>query len=87
MAGLWAQAVIGGEKLLSFTVLTCPAGDATRHLHSRSPVVLAESDWDIWLAAEPAGQDSANLMRPAPDDRIWFYRKYAVGYQTEFAII
>jgi putative SOS response-associated peptidase YedK len=55
MAGLWVQAVIGGEKLLSFTVLTCPAGDATRHLHSRSPVVLAESDWDIWLAAEPAG--------------------------------
>jgi putative SOS response-associated peptidase YedK len=55
MAGLWAQAVIGGEKLLSFTILTCPAGSATRHLHPRSPVVLAESDWDIWLAAGPAG--------------------------------
>lgn len=59
--------MIGGEKLLSFTVLTCPAGDATQHLHQRSPVVLVESDWDTWLAA---GQDCEKLMPPAPDDRV-----------------
>ena len=64
MAGLWAQAEIGGENLLSFAVLTCPAGAATRHLHPRSPVVLAETDWDAWLAP---GSDCAALMRPAPD--------------------
>jgi putative SOS response-associated peptidase YedK len=40
MAGLWAQAHIGGENLLSFTVLTCAAGEATRHIHPRSPVIL-----------------------------------------------
>jgi putative SOS response-associated peptidase YedK len=67
MAGLWAQARIGGEKLLSFTVLTCAAGEATRHLHPRSPVVLAEADWKHWLTP---GSDAAALMRPAPDDRI-----------------
>lgn len=67
MAGLWAQARIGGETLLSFTVLTCAAGPATRHLHPRSPVVLTESDWDLWLTP---GSDAAGLMRPAPDDRV-----------------
>ena len=66
MAGLWAQASIGGEKLLSFTVLTCPAGEATRHIHPRSPVVLDEVDWDRWLIA---GSDAAGLMRPMADDR------------------
>lgn len=67
MAGLWAQARIGEEKLLSFTVLTCAAGAATRNLHPRSPVVLAEADWDRWLDPE---SDAASLMRPAPDDRV-----------------
>ncbi|MFQ5566792.1 MAG: SOS response-associated peptidase [Paracoccaceae bacterium] len=67
MAGLWAQAVAGGETLLSFTVLTCPAGAATRHLHPRSPVILAEADWERWLAP---GSDAADLMRPAADHRV-----------------
>lgn len=67
LAGLWAQARIGGETVLSFTVLTCAAGAATRHLHPRSPVVLAEADWDLWLTP---GSDAADLMRPAPDERV-----------------
>jgi putative SOS response-associated peptidase YedK len=67
MAGLWAQASIGGEKLISFTVLTCAAGEATRHLHPRSPVVLDEVDWERWLTA---GSDAADLMRPVADDWI-----------------
>jgi putative SOS response-associated peptidase YedK len=67
MAGLWSQATIGDAKLLSFTVLTCPAGEATRRIHPRSPVVLAEADWERWLAPE---SNAADLMRPAPDDRV-----------------
>jgi len=67
MAGLWAQALIAGEKILSFTVLTCPAGEATRHLHPRSPVVLNEADWGRWLTP---GSDVADLMRPAANDRV-----------------
>jgi putative SOS response-associated peptidase YedK len=67
MAGLWAQAKIGGETLLSFTVLTCAAGPATRHLHPRSPVILRDAEWDHWLAA---GSDAARLMHPAEDDLV-----------------
>ena len=62
-----AQALIAGEKLLSFTVLTCPAGEATRHLHPCSPVVLTEADWARWLIP---GSDMADLMRPAANDRV-----------------
>jgi putative SOS response-associated peptidase YedK len=67
LAGLWAQASVDGATLVSFTVLTCAAGEATRHLHPRSPVVLAEGDWDLWLTP---GSEAAGLMRPAPDDRV-----------------
>lgn len=67
LAGLWAQARVDGAPLVSFTVLTCPAGPATQALHPRSPVVLAEADWDRWLAG---GADCARLMRPAPDERM-----------------
>jgi putative SOS response-associated peptidase YedK len=67
MAGLWAQTTIGDAKILSFTVLTCPAGEATCHLHPRSPVVLTEADWQRWLTPN---SDAADLMRPAADDRV-----------------
>lgn len=66
-AGLWAAARIEGEWLLSCTILTTAAGEATRHLHSRAPVVLSEEAAEAWLRG-PA--DPAALMRPIPDDRI-----------------
>ena len=67
MAGLWSQPVIEGERLPTFTILTCPAGTATRHLHPRSPVILAEADWQRWLTP---GSEATDLMRPDADDRI-----------------
>ncbi len=67
LAGLWAQVTVDREKLLSFTVLTCAAGEATRHLHPRSPVVLGEADWVNWLTPE---SEAAHLMRPAADARV-----------------
>ena len=64
-AGLWAESRIGGETLLSCTILTTAAGAATAHLHPRSPVILEDSAWAHWLA-EP----SPDLMRPPEDDRL-----------------
>ena len=66
-AGLWSEARVDGETLLSCTILTTAAGAATRHLHPRSPVVLTEDDADRWLAG--AG-DASPLMRPIPDERV-----------------
>ncbi len=66
-AGLWAAARIEGEWLLSCTILTTAAGEATRHLHPRSPVVLTEDAAEAWLHGT-ADRDA--LMRPIPDDRV-----------------
>lgn len=69
-AGLWDEAMIGGESLLSCTILTTEANEATRHLHPRSPVVLAEEDVEPWLKGSA---DPATLMRPIPDERVQFW--------------
>lgn len=66
-AGLWAVATLGGERLLSCTILTTAAGEATRHLHPRSPVVLTEGAAEGWL---DGSADPAALMRPIPDGRV-----------------
>ena len=66
-AGLWADATVDGERLTSCTILTTAAGDATKHLHPRTPVVLEEEAVAHWLdlAADPM-----TLMRAPKDDRV-----------------
>lgn len=65
-AGLWAEAKVEGQPLVSFTILTCAAGEATRHLHPRSPVILLEEDWGAWLS----GAAGTELMQAPPDPRV-----------------
>ncbi len=66
-AGLWSQTMIGGARLRSCTILTTAAGEATRHLHPGTPVVLAEEDVDRWL---DTASDPAPLMRAPEDARV-----------------
>lgn len=66
-AGLWSLARIDGGTLLSFTILTTAAGEATRHLHPRTPVFVEPQDWERWLTP---GTEVDDLMRPPPDDRV-----------------
>lgn len=66
-AGLWSEATVEGSTLTSCTILTAEAGEATRHLHPRSPVILADEDVDAWLDFD-AGAD--RLMRAPPDERV-----------------
>lgn len=66
MAGLWAEAHIDGAWLRSCTILTTSAGQATSHLHPRTPVILDDADWRDWLS----GERMSALMTAPPDDRI-----------------
>ena len=66
-AGLWSEANLDGQRLLTCTILTTEAGAATRHLHPRSPVVLSGEAAEAWLGCEA---DPAPLLRPIPDDRV-----------------
>ena len=64
-AGLWSRTEIEGQTLVSATILTTSAGEATKHLHPRCPVVLAEEEANQWLDDADPG-----LMTPPADDRV-----------------
>ena len=49
----------------SFTLLTCPAGEALAAVHARQPVVVAPEGYGAWLAAEtPASRVQAPHAGP-----------------------
>jgi putative SOS response-associated peptidase YedK len=70
-AGLWDQwhNVETGERVASCTVIVTAANDATRAIHDRMPVVLAERDVERWITGNVGGE----LLRPAPSEalRLW----------------
>ena len=73
MAGLWeVNKKLGSDDqpLVSCTIITTDANRATRKIHDRMPVFLAEPDFDIWL--DPCFRDAEKLkaiLAPA-DDRL-----------------
>lgn len=71
MAGLWETWTKGPETVTSCTIITNPAKGAMRRIHSRMPMILSESDWQLWLG-EVEG-DPAALMKSCADEdlKIW----------------
>ena len=51
-AGLWEAWGEGASRMESFTILTCPAGEALAAVHARQRVVVAPEGYGAWLAAE-----------------------------------
>lgn len=69
MAGLWASHLgeTGGWVTTLCLVTTTPNRDMSP-IHGRMPVLLAEPDWQAWLAERPLSPaDLVRLTRPAPD--------------------
>ena len=65
LAGLWEAWGEGEAQMESFTVLTCPAGEALASVHARQPVVVAPEEYGAWLAAEtPAAR--VQVPHPGP---------------------
>lgn len=66
-AGLWDDwRKPDGERLTTFTVLTCEPNDLMRPLHDRMPVILQHDDYRTWLEAE----DPHELMVPCPEEML-----------------
>ena len=64
-AGLWEVWGQGGSRMESFTILTCPAGEALEPVHARQPVIVAPEDYGAWLDAEtPASRLLARVQAP-----------------------
>ena len=65
LAGLWEAWGEGAARIETFTVLTCPVGEALAPVHARQPVVLAPEESGAWLAAEtPAAR--VQVPHPGP---------------------
>jgi len=72
-AGLWAHNDNLG--VTSCTIITAPAVDAIKHIHTRMPVILAEDAYDRWLSAEDQGDQAKALLLDAQiDDKLEFHR-------------
>lgn len=70
-AGLWdVWRGEEGEKIITFTIVTCPANRIVGEIHDRMPVILeAGGVWEQWLRE----RDSSNLralLRPVEDGRL-----------------
>ena len=51
-AGLWEAWGVGESRMESFTVLTCPAGEALAPVHARQPAVVTPEEYGAWLCGE-----------------------------------
>lgn len=63
-AGLYAARKDGDDWILSFTIATREARDASGDVHDRMPVFLERATWADWLNPTKAGSPGS----PAPED-------------------
>src|SRR5580700_1884979 len=70
-AGLWDRWKNPGtgEQVVSCTIIVTDANALTRPIHDRMPVLLDKADFKLWLS----GAAGAEILRPAPDDRVHFW--------------
>lgn len=59
-----------GDELHSAAIVTTPAGEKTRQIHDRMPVILPPEAWDAWLAPEAPKKGLLKMLRPAPDNTV-----------------
>ena len=52
-AALWDEALLTEGELLSFTILTRPAGPDMAAIHEREPVILPVAQWNDWMLRRP----------------------------------
>ena len=71
-AGLWESwGPKDGEKIETFTILTCPPNEFMEPIHNRMPVLLAQDSWATWLGETGATPEELRaLCKPFPSERM-----------------
>ncbi len=73
-AGLWEHWGRDGQEVDSCTIITTDANELMAPIHNRMPVIVAPTDYDVWL--DPAIQEVERLqplMRPFPAGEMTAY--------------
>jgi putative SOS response-associated peptidase YedK len=69
LAGMWDRSMIADVPLESFTILTTSPNELMGRLHNRMPVLVAESDFELWLNPQPlTPQEQERLLQTSPMD-------------------
>jgi putative SOS response-associated peptidase YedK len=71
-AGLWElSGPKDGERVETFTILTCAPNEFMAPIHNRMPVMLAQDAWATWLGETGATpEDLQVLCKPFPSQRM-----------------
>lgn len=73
-AGLWEHWGRDGTEIDSCTIITTDANELMAPIHNRMPVILAPTDYDVWL--DPAVEEVERLqplLRPFPAGEMTAY--------------
>jgi putative SOS response-associated peptidase YedK len=73
-AGLWEHWRRNDQEIDSCTIITTDANELMAPIHNRMPVIVAPSDYDLWL--DPAVQEVERLqplIRPFPAGEMTAY--------------
>jgi putative SOS response-associated peptidase YedK len=79
LAGLWERwrDPKHGSILRSFTIVTGAPNALCEPIHDRMPIILAKSDWSLWLGEDEASPaELFALLRPFPAELM---RAYPIG--------
>lgn len=71
-AGVYQVWEKGETPQITCAIVTTAANNPMSAIHHRMPVILAPSDWALWLGEN--GKGAAPLMTAAPDDFLEWYR-------------
>lgn len=71
-AGLWESwGPKDGDRVETFTILTCAPNEFMGAIHNRMPVILAQDSWADWLGETAANSEQLQaLCKPFPSERM-----------------
>ena len=72
-AGLWEYAKIGGEGLLSTTIIVTGANELVGRIHDRMPVILPAENYAAWLDPDTDQAEAKALLKPLPAELMESY--------------
>jgi putative SOS response-associated peptidase YedK len=69
-AGLWEFARVGGQEILSATIIVGEPNPLAAAIHDRMRVILEPEDYDRWLDPDTSIDDLRSLLKPYPAERM-----------------
>jgi putative SOS response-associated peptidase YedK len=72
-AGLWEFTRLGGEEILSASIIVGESNPLVGGIHDRMPVMLMPEDYDTWLGADASPEELKALLKPYDADLMESY--------------